>query len=156
VNVAELQQRGRLSQTCPGCGLVEAAGAYCTACRRPTGPDTWSADPRHVTRAPDKASQRLAEDATGLGSPTSRSSDPWVPSLGAPDGRLLEAPVPNAGASVQDPDAVPPAASGVWTSTVPTSPAAPGGYALPGSAEDAGPNDLSPGSPGPDVLALGL
>jgi len=37
---------------------------------------------------------------------------------------------------------------------VPTSPADPGGYALPGSAEDAGP-DLSPGHR-PAVLSLGL
>ena len=27
-----LQQAGRLDQTCPKCGLVEAAGSYCSFC----------------------------------------------------------------------------------------------------------------------------
>jgi hypothetical protein len=34
-------QAGRLSQRCPGCGTVEAAGSYCTRCYRPAGPDEW-------------------------------------------------------------------------------------------------------------------
>jgi hypothetical protein len=34
-------QAGRLSQRCPGCGTVEAAGSYCTRCYRPTGAAEW-------------------------------------------------------------------------------------------------------------------
>lgn len=32
---------GRLSQTCPACGITEAAGRYCTACLAPTGQALW-------------------------------------------------------------------------------------------------------------------
>ena len=32
-----LLQAGRLDQTCPHCGITEAAGAYCTSCLTPTG-----------------------------------------------------------------------------------------------------------------------
>jgi hypothetical protein len=32
---------GRLSQRCPACGTVEAAGAYCTRCYRRAGPTEW-------------------------------------------------------------------------------------------------------------------
>ena len=38
---ALLQERGRLSQRCPSCGIVEAAGAYCSKCLTPTGPATF-------------------------------------------------------------------------------------------------------------------
>ncbi len=37
----KLAESGRLSQTCPGCGVVEAAGWHCSACFRPTGPADW-------------------------------------------------------------------------------------------------------------------
>jgi hypothetical protein len=33
---AALLEAGRLSQTCPKCGLTEAAGGYCTRCQTPT------------------------------------------------------------------------------------------------------------------------
>ncbi len=38
---AELLRTGKLEQTCPECGRVEAAGAYCSGCSRQTGPDDW-------------------------------------------------------------------------------------------------------------------
>ena len=34
---AVLLQAGKLEQKCPRCGLVEAAGAYCTSCLTATG-----------------------------------------------------------------------------------------------------------------------
>ena len=36
-----LLERGRLSQVCPSCGTVEAAGAYCSRCTTPTGRPHW-------------------------------------------------------------------------------------------------------------------
>lgn len=45
----DLQGRGRLSQRCPTCGIVEAAGWYCTADGTPTGPADWS--PRELSLA---------------------------------------------------------------------------------------------------------
>ena len=36
-----LLQAGRLSQRCPGCGTVEAAGSYCTRCHQPAGSTEW-------------------------------------------------------------------------------------------------------------------
>ncbi len=37
----KLAEAGRLSQICPDCGVVEAAGRYCTACSHLTGPADW-------------------------------------------------------------------------------------------------------------------
>lgn len=42
----KLAEQGRLSQRCPRCGLVEAAGWYCTADSTPTGPAEWLVDER--------------------------------------------------------------------------------------------------------------
>lgn len=52
-DLTTLQQQGRLSQTCPSCGLVEAAGSYCSRCLTRTGEATWFAQttgrPRSAT-----------------------------------------------------------------------------------------------------------
>ena len=40
-DLSALLAAGKLEQTCPACGLVEAAGPYCSACLTRTGPDTW-------------------------------------------------------------------------------------------------------------------
>ena len=40
-DVQALLQAGRLSQRCPGCGTVEAAGSYCTRCHQAAGPAEW-------------------------------------------------------------------------------------------------------------------
>jgi methionyl-tRNA synthetase len=40
-DIERLLVAGRLSQRCPGCGLREAAGFYCSRCCRPTGPADW-------------------------------------------------------------------------------------------------------------------
>ena len=37
----DLLAKGRLSQRCPKCGTVEAAGHYCSKCFTPTGEDDW-------------------------------------------------------------------------------------------------------------------
>lgn len=37
----ELRAAGRLTQRCPACGVVEAAGNHCTSCTSPTGPGDW-------------------------------------------------------------------------------------------------------------------
>ena len=55
----DCQQRdGKLDQSCPACGLVEAAGAYCSACRTPTGPADY-ARAVHRTDAQREAAARL-------------------------------------------------------------------------------------------------
>lgn len=36
-----LLQAGKLEQTWPACGLVEAAGFHCSRCARPTGSADW-------------------------------------------------------------------------------------------------------------------
>jgi hypothetical protein len=54
-------------QTCPGCGLTEARGDYCTRCQRKTGPDYWHGlrDGRAVSlaKARSTAHQHRAEQA---------------------------------------------------------------------------------------------
>lgn len=40
-DIRALQAAGKLEQRCPSCGLIEAAGAYCTACEKPTGEPHW-------------------------------------------------------------------------------------------------------------------
>ena len=40
-DIAADLRAGKLSQRCPTCGTVEAAGAYCTRCYRPAGPAEW-------------------------------------------------------------------------------------------------------------------
>jgi hypothetical protein len=40
-DIADALREGRLSQRCPACGTVEAAGFYCTRCYRPAGPEEW-------------------------------------------------------------------------------------------------------------------
>jgi hypothetical protein len=39
-------------QTCPKCGLTEAAGAYCTRCETPTGPGAWKQGVEAPVEAP--------------------------------------------------------------------------------------------------------
>lgn len=46
-NLQTRLREGRLSQLCPACGLVEAAGYYCTSCRTPTGEGNWFTNPSH-------------------------------------------------------------------------------------------------------------
>lgn len=53
-----LQREGRLDQACPTCGLTEAAGAYCTSCRAPTGPADYALA-LHRTDAQREAAARL-------------------------------------------------------------------------------------------------
>ncbi len=53
-----LQRDGKLDQTCPACGLVEAPGAYCSACRTPTGPADY-ARAVHRTDAQRESAARL-------------------------------------------------------------------------------------------------
>ena len=47
-----------LDQTCPRCGMTEAAGAYCTACSTPTRAPHWHPVKRSVAQS--AAAARLA------------------------------------------------------------------------------------------------
>ena len=40
-DLSALLQAGKLSQRCPACGIVEAAGFRCSRCTRRTGPADW-------------------------------------------------------------------------------------------------------------------
>lgn len=50
---------GKLEQSCPDCGRWEAAGLYCTGCRRPMGPLDWytNGDLTRRSVAREKAAQ---------------------------------------------------------------------------------------------------
>jgi hypothetical protein len=50
---------GRLEQACPDCGRWEAAGAYCSGCRRPMGPADWY--PNGTKDGRSVAQERAAE-----------------------------------------------------------------------------------------------
>jgi hypothetical protein len=39
--IRTLHAQGKLSQKCPDCGLVEAAGSYCTSCYAMTSENDW-------------------------------------------------------------------------------------------------------------------
>ena len=54
----KLLQQGKLEQTCPKCGITEAAHHYCTACFTPMGPADWYPTPDRRTPA-----QRAAMEA---------------------------------------------------------------------------------------------
>lgn len=53
-----LHQQGRLSQTCPACGLVEGAGTYCTKCLTKTNEADWFVGPPRGRHAPIRQAQR--------------------------------------------------------------------------------------------------
>lgn len=63
-----LRRVGRLEQTCPSCGVKEAAGPYCTSCTTVTGLEDWH---RHQASAASIAAlgrlnaQRTAETPRG-------------------------------------------------------------------------------------------
>lgn len=65
-------REGRLSQLCPACGLVEAAGFHCTSCRTATGEGNWFTNPPHN---PTGKSQRRSNAAGGTRRHDSDSSD---------------------------------------------------------------------------------
>lgn len=48
---AKLHQEGKLRQRCPACGLVEAAGGYCTKCLTKTGPAGYFQDTSRTASA---------------------------------------------------------------------------------------------------------
>ena len=56
---AAVLREGRLSQRCPSCDVVEAAGWYCTACLARTDPDDWSPDGRKGRSLPDGGPEAL-------------------------------------------------------------------------------------------------
>jgi len=58
----ELRQ---MEQTCPRCGLTEAAGWYCTQCARPTDPSEWYGNSEVATR-------HARQDAAGHVRPPAR------------------------------------------------------------------------------------
>jgi len=60
-DIAERLLARKLEQACPACGVWEAAGAYCTGCTRPMGPDDWYGNGDETRRA--VAHQRAAEKA---------------------------------------------------------------------------------------------
>lgn len=55
------------SQRCPRCGVVEAAGACCTACLAPTGERDHRVDPARARRPRRGATERPATPASGPG-----------------------------------------------------------------------------------------
>jgi hypothetical protein len=75
VSALDLQARGRLSQRCP-CGVTEAAGAYCTSCRRAMGPADWGVDDRK-TRP-----EGSVVPPSGAEGPDDGSLDPDAPQKG--------------------------------------------------------------------------
>ncbi len=60
-DISERLRAGKLEQACPDCGVWEAAGAYCTGCYRPMGPDDWYSNGDETRRR--VAHQRAAEKA---------------------------------------------------------------------------------------------
>lgn len=64
-------ERGRLSQTCPACGITEAAGHYCSRCHRAMGPADWKAQER---RQPGDEPETQPEPERAA--PTFRGPDP--------------------------------------------------------------------------------
>lgn len=70
-DLTTLHQQGKLSQTCPACGLTEAAGFYCTKCSTRTGPADWF-------RGTDSEAQAAAKKARALGrqSTSDRAANP--------------------------------------------------------------------------------
>lgn len=57
------------SQRCPSCGVVEAAGAYCTACLTRTGESDYFTAPtgRHAGHAADTDAKRPVSPESGSG-----------------------------------------------------------------------------------------
>lgn len=58
----DLLLHGKLDQTCPSCGMTEAAGRYCTADATPTGPAYWHPVKRSVAQR--ASAQRLGANST--------------------------------------------------------------------------------------------
>jgi len=72
-------ERGKLGQTCPDCGITEAAGFSCTACDRRTGPDDWSrqvASPVKAAALADMWAKRRA--AGNRGAALTSPADPGL------------------------------------------------------------------------------
>ena len=72
---------GKLEQTCQICGRSEAAGYYCTACGRSTGPADWRrGEATDAQRAALTAARRRrhpdAPPPTGNASPLAESGRP--------------------------------------------------------------------------------
>jgi hypothetical protein len=53
-------QAGRLEQSCPSCGMTEAAGSYCTRCYARTSEADWRRPERSVAQR--AATDRLWAD----------------------------------------------------------------------------------------------
>lgn len=94
MTTAELVQRGRLTQICPACGVVEAAGSYCTRCRRPMTESDWFVGPprgRHASVPQAQAAEQASDGDLGLfrGAPAPRSAAviPAAAPLGASGGK---------------------------------------------------------------------
>lgn len=69
IDVSALLQAGKLSQRCP-CGIIEAAGSYCSRCLRPMTEADWFAQtrgrPRSAVReAPENGINRGHGPSTG-------------------------------------------------------------------------------------------
>lgn len=72
-------ERGRLGQTCPDCGITEAAGFSCTACDRRTGPADWFlqvASPVKAAALADMWAKRRA--AANHGAALTQSANPGL------------------------------------------------------------------------------
>jgi hypothetical protein len=54
------QAAGRLSQVCSVCGVVEAAGSYCSSCLTKTGPAAWCKNPGRAAAVAARAAKRAS------------------------------------------------------------------------------------------------
>lgn len=76
-DLAALQAQGRCEQTCPSCGLTEAAGFYCTACTTPTGEPYWRLQVASPAKAAALAATRAKRHAAAdRGSPLKETANP--------------------------------------------------------------------------------
>jgi hypothetical protein len=76
VDMAVDFERGKLGQTCPDCGITEAAGFSCTACDRRTGPAEWFlqvASPAKAAALADMWAKRRAAGNRGAALTSSAS-----------------------------------------------------------------------------------
>lgn len=94
-HIAADLRAGKLSQRCPTCGTVEAAGAYCTRCYRPAGPADWFRQergrPKSATYPNLTVAQRreiLDQDNWTCGI-CSQPIDPGIPA-GQPDSATVD------------------------------------------------------------------
>ncbi len=80
----ELLAAGKLTQRCPICTLVEAAGRACTRCGAPTGPADWFratlSEPHREAIVAGRANRRHGLE---VGSTCLQAPRPGVPEVAA-------------------------------------------------------------------------